>query len=398
MPLLSARSLGPLGVLVASLLVATGCDGAGDPDAGGAPRDAGAIDGGGRDAATPDAAARDASSERDAGVETDAGPPPAPGPRYVGRHAVSGDGARFSWPGSGLVVRFRGTAVRVTMNDAARFFTVVVDSEVQPTLAVSGGTRTYTLASGLPDAEHTVELYRRTEGFFGATVVESIEVDGELGAVPAPARAIEIIGDSISAGYGVDGADQHCSFSAETENHYLAYGAVAARAVGAELSTVAWSGKGIVHNYGDDRVEPMPTLYDRVIAAEAGSTGTIRPVDAVVINLGTNDFSTDGDPTGDEVTPAYVGLLEAVRARHPDAHVLCTIAPLLAGGDGTRARSYIEAAIAARHAAGDLRVSWVDLGASSIVTDWGCDWHPGARTQAAMAARLVSALEAELGW
>ena len=364
------------------------CDGPGDAHDASAPElDATALD----DAALQGDAAQDAAP-------SDGGVPQAPGPRYVGRHAQDGEWVRFSWSGSGVIVRFRGTALRVTMNDSARFFTVVVDGEVQPTLAVSGGVHTYAVASDLADTEHVVELYRRTEGFFGASVVEGVEVDGEMLAVPPPARSIEIIGDSISAGYGVDGADQHCSFSADTENHFLTYGAVAARALGAELSTVAWSGKGVVHNYGDDRVEPMPDLYGRVIAGEAGSTGTIRPADAVVVNLGTNDFSTDGDPTEEELTPAYVSLLAAIRAQHPDAAILCTVAPLLAGDDGTRARSYIEAAIAERQAAGDGRVSWVDLGTSAIVEDWGCDWHPGALTQAAMGARLVAALQAELGW
>ncbi|MCZ7682944.1 MAG: GDSL-type esterase/lipase family protein [Sandaracinaceae bacterium] len=344
------------------------------------------------------AAGADAAVPSDAAPPGDAGSPPPAEPRYVGRYALDAEAVRFSWPGSGLIVRFRGTALRVTMNDAAGFFTVVIDGEVQPTLALSGGVQTYTVAGGLADAEHTVELYRRTEGFFGATVVTRVEVDGEMLPVPVPARSIEVVGDSISAGYGVDGADQYCSFSAGTENHYLTYGAVAARALGAELSTVAWSGKGVVHNYGDDRVEPMPALYGRAIAAEDGSTGTIRPVDAVVVNLGTNDFSTDGDPSADEFTPAYVSLLAAVRAQHPDAEILCTVAPLLAGDDGTRARTYIEAAIAERQAAGDDRVSWVDLGTAAIVEDWGCDWHPGDLTQAAMGARLVAALETELGW
>lgn len=57
-----------------------------------------------------------------------------------------------------------------------------------------------------------------------------------------PARRIEVIGDSITCGYGVDGADQYCPFSAATENHYRTYAAIAARDLGADLATLAWSG------------------------------------------------------------------------------------------------------------------------------------------------------------
>ena len=373
-------------------LLAVGCDTADGSDAGRAV-DA-AVPGG--DGSFPDAGPADGGLGDDGGLGVDAGPTIVPGPRYVGRHDASDPGAvRLSWSGSGLILRFRGTGARVSMNGAGRFFTVIVDGSVQPTLAVSGASGTYSLAADLPDGEHTVELYRRTEGSFGPTVVHGLEVDGELLAVPEPTRQLEVVGDSISAGYGVDGPDRFCDFSAETENHFLTYGAVAARALGAELSTVAWSGKGAVHNYGDDRNEPMPELYGRVIATDAASTGVIRPADAVVVNLGTNDFSTDGDPTDAEFVPAYVNLLEQIRSRHPDALIACTVGPPLGTSDQTRARGGIEMAIAQRNMAGDARVTWVDLDGFS---DWGCDWHPGDETQALLAEDLVAFLRSELGW
>ncbi|MCA9604940.1 MAG: hypothetical protein KC619_05075 [Myxococcales bacterium] len=387
-------------LLVLLALGVLGCDGRTDPDAGGTDggvTDAGSTDASSTDAARPDGATPDdAGPPGDGGPPVDAGPATAPGVRWVGRYDDADPSAvRMSWSGSGFVVRFRGTGARVTMNGAGQYFTVVVDGEVQPTLAVSGASGTYDLATGLADAEHTVEVYRRTEGFFGVTVVTAVEVDGELLGVPVSGRRIEVVGDSISCGYGVDGPDQFCSFSAETENHYLTYGARAARALDAELSTVAWSGKGVIFNYGTDTVEPLPTLYDRVIADEAGSTGTIRPADAVVVNLGTNDFSTDGDPTEGQFVPAYVGLLEQIRARHPDAVILCTVGPPLGADDMSRARSYIESAIAMRNTAGDARVSWIDVDGSG---DLGCDWHPGPSTQAMMADDVIAALRAELGW
>lgn len=302
----------------------------------------------------------------------------------------------MSWSGSGMLLRFRGAAARVTMNGAGRYFTVVVDGEVQPTLAVSGDMNTYDLATGLSDGEHLVELYRRTEGSFGPTEIYGVAIpDGVLLPVTPPARRIEVVGDSITAGYGVDGADETCNFSAETENHFLTYAAVAARALDAELSAVAWSGKGVIYNYGDDRNQPMPTLYDRVIATEGGSTGTIREADAVIVNLGTNDFSTDGDPPEGEFVPAYVALLEQIRARHPDALIACTVGPPLGAADMGRARPYIESAIAMRASAGDTNIRWVDLDGFS---DWGCDYHPGDETQALLADDLVAFLQSELGW
>lgn len=343
------------------------------------------------DAARIDASGVDAQ-------EVDAGPPlPPPGPRYVGRVDDSDPSAvRFGWPGTGVIVRFRGTAVRARLRDAGGFLTVVVDGEVAPRLALSGGTQTYALASGLTDGEHTVELYKRTEGFVGTCVLEAIEVDGELLGVPVPARSMEVVGDSITCGYGNEGADATCPFTADTENHYLTYAAIAARDVDAELSTIAWSGKGVVANYGDDTFEPMPTLYDRLIPTQAGDYSFERHADVVLINLGTNDFSTDGDPSAEEFTSAYVTFLAHIRERHPSALILGTIAPLLGGDDYARGFSYVEAAVATRVAAGDTLVRAVDLRVPSM--GFGCDYHPSIATHQAMGELLSEVLSSELGW
>jgi hypothetical protein len=144
------------------------------PDAGGG--DATVRDGGSRDAADLDGGRDDGGasdgSASDGAVSGDTGPSPTPGPYYVGRHDASNpESVRMSWSGTGLLLRFRGTAARVTMNGAARYFTVLVDGAVQPTLAVSGDRNTYDLATGLTDGDHLVELYRRTEGSYGATEI-----------------------------------------------------------------------------------------------------------------------------------------------------------------------------------------------------------------------------------
>ncbi|MCA9695694.1 MAG: hypothetical protein KC636_39320, partial [Myxococcales bacterium] len=230
----------------------------------------------------------DPSETTDTGVD-----PGVPAIHYVGRHDASDPSyVRMGWSGVGAVIRFDGTAASVRLDDNAGYFTVVVDGVVQAPLLTSPGDQLYPLAQDLPPGEHVVELYRRTEGSFGPTVILDVELAGELLPPPPVTRRIEVIGDSISCGYGNEG-EAPCSFSAATENHYNTYGAFAARAVGAELSTIAWSGKGVVYNYGDDTFEPLPELYDRLLATDAAPWGFDWQPDVVVINLGTNDFSTD---------------------------------------------------------------------------------------------------------
>ncbi|PCC74383.1 Lysophospholipase L1 [Nannocystis exedens] len=320
-----------------------------------------------------------------------------PGVHYVGRHDDSDPSAiRMSWSGVGAVVRFAGTDLHVSLDDAGRYFTVVVDGVVQPPLATQPGAQTYPLATGLAPGEHTVELYRRTEGSFGVTTVLGFDITGELLSPPPVTRRIQVIGDSISCGYGNEGVSP-CGFSAETENHYLTYGAVAARAVGAELHTIAWSGKGMVNNYGDDVFEPMPQIYDRTIAGDGGTAwdhARWQP-DVVVINLGTNDFSTDKDPAEDVFVPAYVAFLTHLRAVYPDAFIL-PVAPLLWGDEAIMVAGYLQSAVDQRHQAGDMDVAFADINAEP--NGWGCDGHPSVATHEAMGQNLVNALGEHLGW
>lgn len=323
--------------------------------------------------------------------------------RFVGRVDTSDpNAARFAWSGSGLVARFEGTSLAVRMGGGQEY-TVVIDGVVAPKFIPTGGLDT--IAQGLAPGVHEVQLYRRTEAHLGESIFLGLKVGaGELLEPPAaPARRLEIVGDSISAAYGNEGADRTCGFTAQTQNHYLSYGALAARAVGAELVTVAWSGKGVVCNYGDEPdscTAPLPEYYDRVLPARPTSrwdSSRFQP-HAVVVNLGTNDFSTDQDPTETEFEAAYGALLGRIRAANADAVILCTIGPMLFGDDLAKARSSIARAVQARVDAGDAKVKVFELAPTDPANGYGCDWHPSLQTHRVMADTLTAVLRAELGW
>jgi lysophospholipase L1-like esterase len=326
-----------------------------------------------------------------------------PGLKFVGRVEVAGaDDASFAWSGSGVIARFSGSSAAVRLAGGQQY-TVLIDGLLQPKFTPTGGLDT--LASGLAGGSHTVELDRRTDANQGESRFQAFEfAGGELLAPPAPAeRRIEIVGDSITAGYGDEGADMNCSFSPDTENHYLTYGALSARALGAELSTVAWSGKGVVCNYGDDAAscsDALPPYYDRTLPARADSRwdfSSWQP-QAVVINLGTNDLSTAVDPTQEQFESALGTLIEHMRAEYPEALILATVGPLLTGADLAAARRYIANVVQQRNDAGDARVQSFELAPTNPADGYGCDWHPSLKTHQVMADALTAKLRAELGW
>jgi lysophospholipase L1-like esterase len=325
--------------------------------------------------------------------------PGTPEVHYVGRVDTSDPkAARFAWSGSGAVVRFTGTTVSVKLAGGQEY-TVVVDGSVKPKLTAMDGANL--LASGLSAGEHVVELYRRTEANLGESQLLGFDfADGQLLAPPAVTRRLEVIGDSITCGYGDEGADMSCGFTPQTENHYLSYAAIAARNLKAELSTVAWSGKGVVCNYGDDAtscMDPLPKYYDRTLPDRDDSTwdfSRFQP-DAVVINLGTNDFSTDSDPDQATFEAAYKQLLGRIRTAYPEAHILCTNGPMLNGADLDKLRMYLE------HVVQDLndpKVTTFEITPQDGSDGYGCDWHPSLARHEKVAATVTAAVKAAVGW
>ncbi len=331
----------------------------------------------------------------------------------VGRFDRSDPAAwRFAWSGSELVARFSGTSVSVELDDPTgndRFAVVIDGSVLGNKLVASPGRHRYELAAGLAPGTHEVRLHRLTEASQGETTFFGFRL-GPGGALVAPppraARRIEVIGDSISAGYGDEGSDASCHFSPDTENHYLTYEAIAARGLGADLVTIAWSGKGVFSNRGSDTdTVVMPVLWTRILPERPGSVWDFAgpAPDVVVINLGTNDFA----PGVKDVAPfaaAYAGFVRDVRARYPKATLFCTVGPMLtdkwpAGRKAlSTAQRDVRGTVDALRREGDTRVRYLEFAAQTAESGYGCDWHPSMRTHARMARELDTAVRSAMGW
>ncbi len=353
----------------------------------------------------------EADAGTDAGVDTNPPPPPVPvdvvaaGVRWVGRVDTTTDAAHpsFSWSGTGFIAKFMGTSLTAqltTSGGAFQIFKTVIDGTPQaPFTAPANTSMMFPLAMGLMSDVHTVELYRQTEGSQGETRLMALTTDGALmDPPPGPGRLIEIIGDSITCGYGDLGtlADGECF---TTESHWDTYEAVAARMLGAEVSTIAASGRGVIRNYGGDTTGTMPMIYSQTLANSAAPAWDfhIEP-QAVVINLGTNDISNNkGDP-GDAFRDTYVDLLTTIRTNYPDAWIIGIIGPLLSGSDLTTIQGHITDAVDMLTAAGDQKVEFFNMIQPQTMDKWACQAHPNVAENMIMATQLAGELSAKLGW
>lgn len=326
---------------------------------------------------------------------------------YLGRFDFSTPGeAAYEWSGSGFDAHFQGTgiAAKFTTEASTGYLEVVIDDGTPKLVTYAGGTDvTVSLASGLTAGTHHVQLFRRTEAdmgierFLGFTVT-----GGALVASPPPySRKIEFIGDSITAGYGDEGANRNCKFSYGTENDYLTYGALTARALSAERHSNAWSGIGMYRDNAGITKDQMPVLYERTLPSEPGSQWNFSQwiPDVVVINLGTNDYAKSDDPS-QPYTTAYLAFLEKLRSHYPRAEVFCAMGPLWVK-DLSQWQDALEAIVKARNDRGDNRVHFVSFDLEDCDTDiskCGCDWHPNLEEHQKMADALVPAIRAVTGW
>ena len=344
---------------------------------------------------TGDHASRDAATGAPAGLV-------AAGVRWIGR-VDTGDPARprFSWSGTGFVARFRGTSLTAALGNEGRFiFKAVVDGVPQPAFTAMPGAGRYALATRLPAGEHTVALYRQTEGPMGLSQLHGLTVgDGALlDPPPPPQRRIEVVGDSISCGFGILGSlDNDDCYG--TESHWDAYPSVMARALGAEVSTIAGSGRGVVRNYPGDSIDTMPEIYERTLATTPSPIWSFgSEPQAVIINLGTNDLGNGkGDP-GRRFATIYQSLVETIRSRYAGALILCTIGPLTSRAESEIVYGHIRASLQARAAAGDSRIVLFDGIEPQTPDKYACAYHPNVAENALMAAQLCDELRARLGW
>jgi lysophospholipase L1-like esterase len=308
---------------------------------------------------------------------------------FIGRFSPA---MAFAWPGTQIRTRFSGTELAVALSDTATdLFEVTIDGVVAaPPLQTMAGSHTYPLATGLAPGEHDVVLAKRTESNQG-----TVTFGGFSGSPLVPtarrSRLIELVGDSITCGYGVLGASSACNFSQATESEPAAWGSLAAAQLQADHVAIAYSGIGMVRNNGGDTVNTMPLKYPRVIADDASSTWDFSYTpDVIVINLGTNDFAA-GDPGPGYVT-AYDAFIAMLRGHFPAAPILITTSPMVGGAARTTLRGYLD------RIATDSGVTVVDIAQQLAADGFGCNFHPNTVTAGKMAATLVPAIRAATGW
>jgi len=324
---------------------------------------------------------------------------------YYGRYDLLSNGAQFDWSGVSWSHQFSGSSVSMLFQDnGANQYAITVDGKVS--VLKTTGASSYTLATGLGSGTHTVSVFKRTEpNQSGASpIFKGFVIDGGSPVFqPNPVKAgrkLEFWGDSITCGYG-DLGTFPCSFSADTEDENQTYAFVTGRHFNSEVHVEAWSGKGVVRNYGAPTTtspDPMPIYLPLTCALESNKQWDwSRWVpNAVVINLGTNDYSTDPVPPTNVFEQGYLNMTSLIRAHYPPSTFIFTVCgPLISGTCCTN----IQDVVKQLNNGGDKNVIYVDMQNILVMPqDYGCDYHPSVSGHQKMANILIPVIQKALGW
>ena len=320
--------------------------------------------------------------------------------------------ALCAWSASAVTVRFRGTAANVRLSPGANRFVAAIDGVPVKIFAdatadpqhppAAPGPKLYLLASGLPEGEHRATVFKATEAQVGNATFAGFQLGAGSAVLPASAsrRKLLVIGDSISCGYGNEAASGTEGYSPATENAWWTYGAIAARAVGADYECIAWSGRKMYPDF------TIPEIYDRTLPADSGSRwpGDRPPPDAILINLCTNDLYAQRLPDRARWVRAYCDFIARLRRSAPRATIYCALGSMLndipTSGRAplTTAREWIGEVVVESRKSGEAKVRLLEFAVQDPADGLGANNHPSVRTHQIMAEKLTGVLRADLGW
>ena len=323
--------------------------------------------------------------------------------------AHTGVSIRFRFEGPTCILHLKNKSINKDKEGVfyKNYYTVIIDKEKPQLISVSNSDNEIKL-KGLGSGIHEVTIFKRTEALVGEGIFEGMDIEKDKKLLPIETlrkRKIEFIGNSITCGYGIEGTSEKCNFSPETENGYLAYGAVTARKLEADYIAVAYSGKGMYRNYDGTTTNTMSLIYDRIfpdsLTSPKWKTNNWQP-DLVVVNLGTNDFAK-GIPDSMVFINTYVNFIKRLISYYPNATILCTEGPMtndaypVGAYAFSKVKNYINASKDKINALGTAKI-YSFFPTPQGPGEYGCDYHPNVKRQQKLADEITKEIKTIMKW
>lgn len=205
-----------------------------------------------------------------------------------------------------------------------------------------GGLQSFPIAVSQKKKRHRLTIYKATEASNGAVLFAG--TTAKITTIAAEnKKKIELIGDSITCGFGNDVTAIPCGSGEWFDQHnaYLAYGPVLARTLNADYVLSSVSGFGMYRNWNDEHQDEaiIPEVYENLYL----NKDTSKPYDfafqpdLVSICLGTNDLS-EGDgkkerlPFNEEkFVSNYIHFIQTIYRHAPNTRIVLLNSPMVSG-------------------------------------------------------------------
>lgn len=319
--------------------------------------------------------------------------------KYTGRVDFTDPQKPKFWsPGVYITTRFKGSTCELLINDEEMFgkthnyIEVVIDGKPSR-IQTTGKTNIIQIAKGLSKDIHTLLICKDTESGMG--YLEFVGLRCEKLLMPdQPERMVEYIGDSITAGAGVDASQIPCGKGQWYDQHnaYLTYGARTSRALNARWQLTAVAGIGLVHSCCNMNIL-LPQVYDKVYLRNDSLKYNFKQYqpDVVTICLGQNDGPQDSVKFCSE----YVRLIDTIRSKYAHADIVCLSSPMANKELTLVLQRYLTGIVQTVNKQGDSKVSQFFFSRSF---NSGCDNHPDANEHAIIAQELTAYIKNLKGW
>ena len=333
--------------------------------------------------------------------------------RVLGRTGESSDPLYLFWTGSALELNLRATELWVTFDSSYMVFENWVDVMVNGALIqrfmIPKGRSTICLFRGMDrNMTRNVRIVRDTQAMHidprNSLAICSLITDGVFDDVPEPALKLEFIGDSLTSGEGLTGAEDYLEWNPGCFSAVHTYAYLTSGMLGAEYSILSQSGWGTCFSWEGARREAMPLYYDQVCGVLRGEKNRTKGAfeewdfenwrpDAVVIHLGTNDemaINTAEGCTVREFEDAAYRFLENLRRRNPGSLLLWCYGMFGHGLEEPIRRTFRRF----REETGDQNNDYLFFDSAE---DFGSRDHPGRKSHADAARMLAEKLTQKLG-
>ena len=332
--------------------------------------------------------------------------------KYLGRTLFIDDMLLMCYSSTGAEFNIKAKRLDITItgnSSSEARIAVFVNGERMLDEMVLSKSQTFTVFDGKQTVEGLVRVIKVSEATSSLAAISKITLDKDGVISPAAEKKlkIEFIGDSITCGYGVDDLDRNHHFKTSTEDNTKTYAYKTSANLDADYSMVSVSGWGIISGYSSNGTKQassqLPKYYDRLAVAWTNLCGVDPKAikwdfssfipNVIVVNLGTNDSSyTKGN--SEKITEykiAYIDFLKDIRAKNPDAAIICSLGIMgqdLCGAVEETVNEYSSLS-------GDTNVFYLKFDNQKMGDGIAADWHPSEKTHE-KAADLLTAKIREL--